>query len=83
MDSPYITPLLYRKIKEGQTYNVISPELNVFLNAVLVIGKALLLFDTCLPFFHFKCYNGRKVWDWNKAIWGILAILVLALFFLS
>ena len=46
------------------------------------ILKPLALFDIALPFFPFASFNGRRIWDWNKLLWGILAVAAVAVFML-
>lgn len=60
----------------------VTPELSIWFKAILNVGVILLFFDTCLPFFPFNCYNGRRVWEWNKPIWLILTIVVISLMYL-
>jgi ribosomal protein S18 acetylase RimI-like enzyme len=44
--------------------------------------KPMALFDIALPFFPFVSFNGRRIWDWNKMVWAVLAAAALAVFFL-
>ena len=44
------------------------------------ILKPLALFDIALPFFPFVSFNGRRIWDWNKLLWGILTVTAVAVF---
>lgn len=62
-------------------YNLIPRELTIWFNAILKVGLTLLFFDTCLPFFPFSCFNGRRVWEWNKLVWLILSIVVVSLLY--
>ncbi|MEM7064212.1 MAG: GNAT family N-acetyltransferase [Cyanobacteria bacterium P01_B01_bin.77] len=58
---------------------ILSPTLSAGLNLTLWLGKPLILFDIALPFFPFTCFNGRRLWDWNKIIWALLAIAAVAI----
>ncbi len=39
----------------------------------------LALFEVLLPFSVFVSFNGRRVWDWNRAAWAVLAAATLGL----
>ena len=60
--------------------NTVTPTLETILNLVLTIGKPLSLFDIALPFFPFVSFNGRRLWDWQRGLWGILAIAAVLIF---
>lgn len=62
-------------------YNLIPRELTIWFNALLNVGLPLLFFDTCLPFFPFSCFNGRRVWEWNKLVWLILSLVVVSMLY--
>jgi len=49
------------------------------LATVSAYGKTFLLFDMLFIFFPFTCFNGRRIWDWNKTIWIITALSALCL----
>jgi ribosomal protein S18 acetylase RimI-like enzyme len=53
----------------------------VWLRAAHTAGLMLAAFDILLPFSLFSSFDGRRVWDWNRAAWGMLAVVVLGLFF--
>jgi GNAT superfamily N-acetyltransferase len=38
--------------------------------------------DTLIPFFPFVSFNGRRLWDWNRWIWGLMAGVIMALWIL-
>lgn len=42
-----------------------------------LIGVVLALFDVAIPFFPFVSYNGRRIWDWNRSVWVVLATATL------
>lgn len=42
-----------------------------------LIGVSLAIFDVALPFFPFVSYNGRRIWDWNRTVWVVLATATL------
>ncbi|WP_299492316.1 GNAT family N-acetyltransferase [Acaryochloris sp. IP29b_bin.137] len=56
------------------------PYVRAWLEAVLLVGKPLVLFDIAMPFFPFVSFNGRRLWDWNKTVWGILAMATITIF---
>src|SRR5215211_1012193 len=39
----------------------------------------LAAFDVLLPFSPLISFDGRRVWDWNQAAWGVLAVAALGL----
>jgi ribosomal protein S18 acetylase RimI-like enzyme len=57
----------------------LSPEVTHWLNVAHRAGLMLAVFDVLLPFSPFVSFDGRRVWDWNRAVWGVLAIAVLGL----
>lgn len=59
-----------------------SPVVEVPLSVAQFILKPLALFDIALPFFPFVSFNGRRIWDWNKAVWVVLAAAAVVVFFL-
>lgn len=59
--------------------DISSPTLRAGLDVTLWLGKPLILFDIALPFFPFTCFNGRRLWDWNKIIWAPLAAATIAI----
>jgi ribosomal protein S18 acetylase RimI-like enzyme len=52
----------------------------VWLRAAHKSGLMLAAFDVLLPFSVFSSFDGRRVWDWNRLAWGVLAVTVLGLF---
>jgi len=58
----------------------LQPEIETWLHLAGFVGKPLALFDIALPFFPFVSFNGRRLWDWNRAIWGVLALAAVAVF---
>nr|WP_275440799.1 GNAT family N-acetyltransferase [Vibrio sp. Of7-15] len=44
------------------------------------IGVGLLILDVVLPFFPFSSFSGKRLWDWNKYIWGILSLSIVPFF---
>lgn len=61
-------------------FELISSELTIFFNLILDVGLALLFVDTCLPFL--SCYNGSRLWDWNKPVWILLTAVVISLLYI-
>jgi hypothetical protein len=43
-------------------------------------GQMLALFEVLLPFSIFVSFNGRRVWDWSRPAWAVLAAATLGLF---
>lgn len=39
----------------------------------VVYVRILLLFEVLIPVFPFGCYNGRRVMDWRRPSWAVLA----------
>ena len=65
--------------------NILPPDNAIWMENAIEIGVMILLFDLVLIFFPFDCYNGRRIWDWNRVIWILLVIsavliLTIALF---
>ena len=58
--------------------DVPSPYVRACLEVALWLGKPLILFDIAMPFFPFIGFNGRRLWDWNKIIWALLAAAAIA-----
>ncbi|MBN2119015.1 MAG: GNAT family N-acetyltransferase [Anaerolineales bacterium] len=48
-------------------------------NIGMMIGVSFSIFDAFLAFFPFVSFNARRVWDWKFWIWGLLALVTLAL----
>ena len=57
----------------------LSPELTQWLSAAYRAGLMLAAFDVLLPFSPFVSFDGRRVWDWNRTAWGVLAVAMLGL----
>jgi ribosomal protein S18 acetylase RimI-like enzyme len=56
-----------------------SPEVAHWLSTAHRAGLILATFDVLVPFSLFVSFDGRRVWDWNRAAWSVLAIAVLGL----
>lgn len=63
-------------------FSVLPPEIKTWINIAMIIGRSLALFDIALIFFPFAVSNGRRIWDWNRVVWGVLAAAAVAVFFL-
>jgi ribosomal protein S18 acetylase RimI-like enzyme len=59
----------------------LPPDLVLWRNIAVLIGVVLSALDIIGAFFPLTCYNGRRLWDWNRWVWGVLAIVAAALFF--
>ena len=57
-----------------------SPEIAFWLRFGHVAGQMLALFEVLLPFSIFVSFNGRRVWDWSRPAWALLAAATLGLF---
>jgi ribosomal protein S18 acetylase RimI-like enzyme len=56
-----------------------SPEVSQWFDAARMAGLILAAFDVLLPFSPFASFDGRRVWDWSRPAWGILAAAALGL----
>jgi ribosomal protein S18 acetylase RimI-like enzyme len=56
-----------------------SPEVTQWFDSARGVGLMLAAFEVLLPFSPFVSFDGRRVWDWNRAVWGVLAAAVLGL----
>ena len=56
-----------------------SPERTQCLSTAYRAGLMLAAFDVLVPFSPFVSFDGRRVWDWNRTAWGVLAVAVLGL----
>jgi ribosomal protein S18 acetylase RimI-like enzyme len=56
-----------------------SPEITQWFDAAHRAALMLAAFDVLLPFSPFVSFDGRGIWDWNRAAWGVLAVAVLGL----
>jgi hypothetical protein len=59
----------------------LGPVASQWIDSVMTVSYGLVLFDIVLIFFPFVSFNGRRIWDWNKLIWGLCALATVALFF--
>jgi GNAT superfamily N-acetyltransferase len=57
-----------------------SPEIASWLRFGHVAGQMLALFEVLLPFSIFVSFNGRRVWDWSRPAWAVLAAATVGLF---
>lgn len=62
-------------------FGELGPEASRWISSTMTIGLSLILFDIVLVFFPFVSFNGRRIWDWNKLLWGFLALATMTLFF--
>ena len=53
------------------------------LPSLYAVGFPLLVVDVLTPFFPLACYNGRRIWDWSRPLWAVLAAAVVALIVLA
>jgi hypothetical protein len=52
----------------------------VWLHAAHTAGIMLAAFDVLLLFSPFASFDGRRIWDWNRRVWIVMAVAALALF---
>ena len=55
------------------------PEIASWLRFGHVAGQMLAFFEVLLPFSIFVSFNGRRVWDWSRPAWAVLALASLGL----
>jgi hypothetical protein len=56
------------------------PEIAMWLRFGHMVGQMLALVEVLLPFSVFVSFNGRRVWDWSRPAWILLATATLGLF---
>ncbi len=59
----------------------LGPDASRWISSAMTMGQVMILFDVVLVFFPFVSFNGRRIWDWNKLLWGFLALATVMLFF--
>jgi hypothetical protein len=59
------------------------PEVASWLRLGHVAGQMLALLEVLLPFSIFVSFNGRRVWDWSRPAWAVLAAATVGLLFVS
>jgi hypothetical protein len=61
-------------------FSGLPPEVVAWLRAAHMTGLIVATVDVLLAFFPFASFNGRRIWDWKRAAWGVLAVAVVGLF---
>ena len=61
-------------------FSVPPPEIVTWLHFGQVAGQMLAFFEVLLPLSIFVSFNGRRVWDWSRPAWAVLAAATLGLF---
>ena len=56
------------------------PEIGAWLRAAHAAGLSLVLLEVLLPLAPFVSFGGRRVWDWSRLAWCILAVSTVGLF---
>ena len=56
-----------------------SDVLKTALEITLDTTRTFAIFDVVLAFFPFVSFNGRRLWDWQKTVWGILSLSIITL----
>lgn len=64
-------------------FGVPPPEITAWVRAAHAAGLSLALLEVLLPFSPFVSFSGRRVWDWNRPAWGMLAVAAAGLFLVS
>lgn len=58
--------------------NTAGVQLPALLSGAIALGvvyaRVLLLFEVLIPTFPFACFNGRRVLDWRRPSWAVLAL---------
>lgn len=60
-------------------FNLISSVYLTSFEISFSIGVSLLILDVVLPFFPFSSFSGKRLWDWNKYVWGMLSLSIVPL----
>lgn len=55
-------------------------EFLIWIDYAFLVGADLAFLDTVFPFFPLEHYSGRRIYDWNKHVWAILAMVGLGTF---
>jgi len=58
----------------------LAPALAPVLLPLYQLGRLLGLLDTVAAAFPLTSFNGRRLWDWHRPVWGIVSIAAVALF---
>jgi L-amino acid N-acyltransferase YncA len=61
--------------------SALPSEIETWISVAGFVGKPLALLDIALPFVPFVSFNGRRIWDWNRVVWGVLAAAAVAVLF--
>ena len=61
----------------------VAPGMASLLSPLLEISRMLALLETVVAFFPLISFNGRRIWDWNRAVWVIVSLAAVALFFVA
>ena len=61
----------------------VAPGMASLLSPLLEISRMLALLETVVAFFPLISFNGRRIWDWNRAVWAAVSLAAVALFFVA
>ena len=64
-------------------FGSLPPEVAAWLHAAQTAGLSLAIIEVLFPFSPFASFSGRRVWDWNRPMWGVLAVAAVALFLVA
>jgi L-amino acid N-acyltransferase YncA len=57
----------------------LSPAWALAHSIATMVGVTMSILDVLTIFFPLSSFNGRRVWDWNRWLWGVLALATVAL----
>lgn len=59
----------------------LPPEARLWVVNLRRMAVLTAFFDSVMAFFPFVSYNGRRLWDWNRLVWAVVAAPALVLLF--
>ncbi len=62
------------------TFSLVPAEYFQFLDMIVELSMYLIIFEILIPIFPFDVYNGRRVYNWSKPLWMILAVFAIFTF---
>jgi hypothetical protein len=58
----------------------LTPEVAAWFRIAHAAGLSMALVEVLVPFSPLVSFGGRRVWDWNRPAWGVLAVAATTLF---